>query len=111
MATETETETVGPRKTTPVSLRVVSERFGRVTLSGAGETRVTPIVSDHLVIAEPESVWGKVAWVGPIGYVSVMFIDAMSASVSVISRAHDNVAVRVREVRGSTQMIAVRRTD
>jgi hypothetical protein len=81
-----------------------------VTLSGAGETRVTPIVFDHLAIAEPESV-GESGLGGPIGYVSVMFIDAMCASVSVISRARDNVAVRVREVRGSTQMIAVRRTD
>jgi len=39
------------------------------------------------------------------------FGDAMTASVSVVSGAHDNEAVRGSEVRGCTQMIAGRRTD
>lgn len=47
----------------------------------------------------------------PIVYVSVTFMDAMTPSVSVISGAHDNAAVRVSEVRGCAQMIAWRVTS
>ena len=37
--------------------------------------------------------------------------EPVTSSVSVISSAHDDAAVRVNDVRGCTQMIAGRRTD
>jgi hypothetical protein len=56
-------------------------------------------------------VWGKVWGVGSVVYVSVTFMDAMTASVSVISGTPDGAAVDVSEVRGYTRMIAGRWTD
>jgi WD40 repeat protein len=58
---------------TAVSLRVVSEGFARVASSGVwpGDPSLTPIVFDHLAIAEPESVGESVGVSGSNRLLSV----------------------------------------